>query len=213
MPTRPTEPPAPRTAIFGVLGGIASGKSAVARLLAGPRGRVIDADALAREALASPSLSSRLSEHFGPACLGPDGQPDREALAHRVFSSEEDRRLLESWIHPLVRERILSGLAEARALGLERVALDVPLLLENDDHHHLVGLCDVLVFVDADDEQRDRRAVQTRGWSAGEVARREAAQMPLDRKRERADFVITNNATLEELEQAVDRILVATGHA
>lgn len=192
--------------VLGVLGGIASGKSAVAALLAGGRGVVLDADRYAREALDSPDVLERLREAFGPSALGPDGHADRIFLAQRVFTDAEARRRLEGWIHPLVRERILSGLAAARERGAERVVLDVPLLLENDAEHGLARLCDHLVFVEASEATRAGRAT-SRGWAEGEVARREAAQMPLEDKRRRAAYVIHNDGTPDETKIQVDRLL------
>ncbi len=197
--------------MLAVLGGIASGKSAVAARLAGPRGRVLDADVLAHEALDDPLVIERLVETFGPQILDQGGHPDRERLARRVFDSPEDRRRLEGWIHPVVRARILAALGEAEASGVERVVLDVPLLLENDAQHGLLARCDHLVFVDAPLAERDRRAVAHRGWEPGEVARREAAQMPLEEKRRRANHLVSNDGTPEALNTQVDRVLAAIG--
>ncbi len=211
------ESPLPRpTVVLGVLGGIASGKSRVARALAGAEGRVIDADELAEEVLGLPEVVERIRERFGEGCLDREGRPDRDALAGLVFDPEtgdEARRALEGWTHPLVRARILERLREARAAGIPRVVLDVPLLLENDSRHGLVKQCDVLVFVDADLPARDRRARHARGWSPGEVARREATQLELDLKRKRADVVVSNNGSPEELEQEVSQALRRLGIA
>lgn len=192
-----------RPLVIGITGGIASGKSAVACLLVGSQGLVLAADAIAHEVLASDEVRSKVAAAFGPECLDADGQPDRAALAQRIFGDEEARRRLEGWIHPLVRARILERLNEAGSAGVPRVALDVPLLWENDEQHGFSRLCDAIVFVDSDADERDRRARETRGWTAGEVARREASQLALDEKRQRADFVLINRGGLEELEQAV----------
>lgn len=199
------------TVVIGVLGGIASGKSAVARLLAGARGVVLDADELAQEALDSAPVLARLRAAFGRGVLDRGGRADREALAELVFGDPEAKRLLESWIHPLVRERIVAGLAEARAAGRAPVVLDVPLLLENDHEHGLASSCDFLVFVAAGAAERERRAVATRKWRPGEVARREVAQVPPVQKRARARYVIDNDGSLSELESAVRRVLAAEG--
>lgn len=209
-PPPPGPAPSRQSLVLGVLGGISAGKSAVARLLAGPEGRVLDADLLAHEVLTSPEVTALVRERFGEGVLDAAGHPDRERLASRVFASEggaEARRTLEGWIHPRVRARILRELGEARTAGVPRIVLDVPLLLENEAQHGLVRECDALVFVDADEDVRDRRARGTRGWAAGEVLRREAAQLPLDEKRRRADFVVPNNESPEELEQAVGDVL------
>ena len=202
---------AARAITLGVLGGIASGKSEVARRLAGPGGCVIDADALARGQFESEELRQRLVARWGSSMLGPDGCVDRAALARRVFSDPEALRELEGWIHPLVRAKILEGLAEARAQGAERIVLDVPLLLENDAEHGLARMCDALVFVHAPAEERERRAVATRGWPPGEVARREAAQLPLADKRRRAQWVIQNDGNLEQLDRQIQAVLAELG--
>src|SRR6185503_16340812 len=123
-----------KTLVLGVLGGIASGKSAAARLLAGPDGVVISADELAREALDSPAVLARVRERFGDQAVGPDGRADRGFIARIVFDPERGRAArseLEGWTHPLVRARIAERLSAARAAGVPRVVLDVPLLLEN----------------------------------------------------------------------------------
>ncbi|MBI5363389.1 MAG: dephospho-CoA kinase [Planctomycetes bacterium] len=195
------------TRIFGVLGGIASGKSVVARRLAGPSGVVIDADAEARAVLASAELRPELVQAFGPAVLGPDGRPDRTALAARVFGDERARARLEALTHPRIRARMSAALEEALARGVPRVVLDVPLLVENAAQHGLLARCHELWFVDASSESREARAQATRGWKAGEVERRERAQRPLDEKRMLADVVLPNTGTLAELEAAVDRVL------
>jgi dephospho-CoA kinase len=187
-----------------VLGGIASGKSQVARRLAGATGLLIDADALAHEVLASAAVTEWVRVRFGAQVLGPDGRPDRAALARVVFADEAARRELEGWIHPRVRDRMRAELE--RAAHFDVAVLDVPLLLENDAVHGLCAQVDLLVFVDAPLSARDQRARAARGWSAGEVQRREALQMPLAEKRARADVVIDNSGDLAALERAVDLV-------
>jgi dephospho-CoA kinase len=190
-----------------VLGGIASGKSRVAELLAGPRGVVIDADRLAHEALDEPAVRERIRARFGPGVFGSAGGVDRGLLAREVFGDPGARAALEGWVHPRVRERIAAALARARQEGAARVVLDVPLLLENEGQHGLLALCDRLVFVDAPAEARERRAMAARGWAAEELARREAAQLPLAEKRARAQHVIENDGDLAALAAAVSDLL------
>jgi len=207
-PGPPSRDAAPR--VIGVLGGIASGKSAAARALAGPDGWTVSADEIAHEVLRSPEVAALLRARFGPEALGRDGAPDRAWLARRVFdpaSGAEDRAAIEGWTHPRVRARILERLQEARRAGVPRVVLDVPLLLENDARHGLARRCDVLVFVDASDEERDRRAQEARGWPPGEVARREAFQLPLAEKRALANHVLDNNGTPAELAERAASLL------
>ena len=201
-------PPAPPPLVIGVLGGIASGKSAAARLIAGLDGLVLDADRIAHEALASDEVTALVAERFGLEALDPSsGRPDRARLAKIAFEDPEARRSLERWIHPRVRDRIRAELDAARERGIPRVVLDVPLLLENAAEPGLARRCHVLVFVDADDRRREERAIRRRGWSQGEVARRESAQLPLGEKRRRADFVLSNRGSEQDLERAVPDLL------
>ncbi|MFO1009029.1 MAG: dephospho-CoA kinase [Planctomycetota bacterium] len=195
------------TRILGVLGGIASGKSVVARALAGSDGVVVDADHEARLVLASDEVKRELVATFGPWALRPDGEPDREALAARVFSAPAERAKLEALTHPRVRDRIRRAVEAALARGVPRVVLDVPLLVENEAQHGLLSRCHELWFVDASLETRDARAQTSRGWKPGEVERRERAQRPLSEKRALADVVLSNEGTAAELEAAVQRAL------
>lgn len=195
----PRSPERPHPHVVGVLGGIASGKSAAAAALAGPDGRVLSADAAAHAALALPEVVQLIAQRHGPEVLGPDGAVDRPALGARVFDDADARKELEGWIHPRVREMLWAAFEAAVRDGVPRLVLDVPLLLENAEQHGLLELCDTLVFVDAPIEERDRRAVQDRGWKPGEVARRERAQMPLGDKRARADHILRNDRGKDEL--------------
>jgi dephospho-CoA kinase len=195
--------------VIGILGGIASGKSAVARFLAGNSGLVLDADAFARGVLEDPETLAWLAQTFGPEVLNEAGQADREALGKIVFSDSAAREKLEGWILPVVRERLWAGLTEARATGCSPIVLDVPLLLEHEADHGLTRECDFLVFIETDAEDRERRAQERRGWSAGEVARRERVQIPLKEKRARARHVVENRAGIVELEARVNEILEA----
>lgn len=198
----PSTPPAhSRPLVVGILGGIASGKSTAAELLAGPDGLVLDADSIAHEVLASDEVTAKVREHFGASVLDASGRPDRRALGALVFDPVDGpghRQALEGWIHPRVRATILSRLEAARAARVSCVVLDVPLLLENDSLHHLVDACHALVFVDVPHGARRARAAD-RGWEPGELERREASQLPLREKRARADHVLPNDGDLDLL--------------
>lgn len=199
-----------RTRVLGLLGGIASGKSEVARLLAGTDGVVLDADRIAHAVLESPPLRAWLAERFGPALVA-GAQVDRAALAAKVFAEPAARAELEARVHPLVRAALREGIEQARARGVPLVVLDVPLLLENEATHHLTEACDALVFVEADAKVREERARARRGWATDELARREALQLPLAAKRARADFVLANDGDLSELRAAVERVRATLG--
>jgi dephospho-CoA kinase len=168
---------------------------------------VVDADRLAHEVLEETGVRERVRERFGPGVFGASGRIDRAELARAVFRDAGGRAALEQWVHPRVRERIAAEIARAREQRAERIVLDVPLLLENEREHGLLELVDELVFVDAPADVRERRAREARGWPAGELARREAAQLPLAAKRARARHLIDNAGDLAALEAAVSDLL------
>jgi dephospho-CoA kinase len=211
-PANPRGPEASRRSfVVGVFGGIASGKSAVARMLAGKEGIVIDADRIAREILESPGVRFDLLTAFGGRVFHLDGKPDRGVIARTVFSNRGARAKLEAFTHPPIRAKIRAELQAARKAGVPVIVLDVPLLLENDAGHGLLAECDETVFVDASDELREARASAARGWRPGEVARREAVQMPLAAKRARAGRVVENRGSLAELEASVETLAAELG--
>lgn len=199
MPTMPAIPDAggaepapfrPRTpVVIGLLGGIAAGKSAVARLFAAHGLQVVDADGEARQVAAEPAVLDEVARQLGPG-LVVDGKLDRAAAGALVFRDPAARSRLEAIFHPRIRARVLQALDAARAAG-RSVLLDAPLLLEGG----LIAWCDHVVFVDAAAPVRAARAA-ARGWAAGELARREAAQAPLADKRARAGFVVQNDGDL-----------------
>lgn len=117
--------------VFGVLGGIASGKSTVADALAGPGGIILSADAEAHAALELPEIQERLLERFGPSAISADGTTDRAALGQIVFGDMAARKDLESWIHPVVRARLWEAFRAAVETGTSTIVVDVPLLLES----------------------------------------------------------------------------------
>jgi len=195
--------------IVGLAGGIASGKSAVARLLHAAGAVVLNADTLAHDALRAPDVRDRVVAAFGTGVLAPDGEVDRSRLAAKVFGNPERLGQLESMIHPKVFEAIDRAIGNLGSENGKRAILviDAPLLFETG----LDGLADAVIFVEAPIELREARAAKTRGWAPGEVARRETHQISPEEKRERATWVIENKGTLEELEDRVREILARIG--
>jgi dephospho-CoA kinase len=184
----------------GLTGGVGSGKSTVALLLAARGAIVIDADALAREVVepGTPGLAA-LVERFGAGIVTPDGALDRAALAGIAFSDDSARADLEAIVHPLVARRsaeIMSGLPEDAI-----VVYDVPLLVEND----LAGDFDTVVVVEADVETRVRRLVR-RGLSEEDARARIAVQASDDQRRAVADELLRNDGSRDELADAVDAL-------
>jgi dephospho-CoA kinase len=197
--------------VVGLLGGIGSGKSTVASLLAESGAEVVDADRLAHEVLRTPEGRSRVVSRFGREVLGPDGELDRKRLAAVVFADRRSLEDLNAIIHPAVLEEILARVRSHRA-GARRGAgsasgllvLDVPLLSESP----LRNDCDALVFVDAEREVRQER-LRVRGWDSGELERRESFQAPLEEKSRMAGFRIDNSGSLEETRAAVGRLVAS----
>jgi len=186
--------------LVGLTGNIAAGKTTVARMLAARGATIIDADALARDAVAVGSAGHRaIVERWGDDVLGPDGDLDRAALRQLVFQEPTELEALNAIVHPEVsrlREELVS---EARERGDRILVCDIPLLFER----RLVDDFDRLVLVDAPRPLRLERLVRDRGLSHTEAMNMIAAQMPAELKRARADFVIVNDADLATLEERV----------
>ena len=194
----------------GLTGGIGSGKSAVAALLAARGAVVVDADQLSREVVEPGTEGlAQVVAAFGPDVLRPDGSLDRAALAGRVFGpagTAADRARLESIVHPLVGARadelIAAAAADERAghgagSGLVLV-YDVPLLVENG----LGPGYDVVVVVDAIESTRLER-LELRGLPEQEARDRMAAQAGRAERLAAADIVVDNNGSTADLERAV----------
>jgi len=195
--------------ILGLAGGVGSGKSAVARIL-GELGYVVsDSDAGARAVLERAHVIEELVAAFGDGVLDGEGKPDRRAIADAVFGNEAKRKQLESIVHPRLHEERTALIESARAEHAAGVVIDAPLLFEAGVDTE----CDAVIFVDTPREIRLRRVVEGRGWSEAELARREAAQMPLGEKRDRSGAVVANDGDLADLRARVVSALETLKHA
>lgn len=182
----------------GLTGGVASGKSTVAAMLADLGAVVIDADALAREVVRAGTPGfDRVVEEFGPELVGPDGELDRPALGRLVFGDEAARKRLEAIVHPLVFERYAELEEEAPADAL--VVHDIPLLAESGR----AGDFDAVIVVDAPRETQVDRMTRERGWSVEDAASRIAAQASGEDRLAIATHVILNTGTIEDLRARV----------
>ena len=193
---------APHPPTLGLTGGIGAGKSTVARILAEEGCLVCDSDALAREALNHPSIRAEILSWWGDRVRAPDGAIDRAKLGELVFSSLGDRKRLESLVHPWI-ERHREQLFASPPPGTRALVIDAPLLLEAG----LGAVCHRVIFVDSPLELRLERVRANRGWSAEELARREAAQWPLDQKRACAHHVVSNEGDPASLRAQVRAVL------
>ncbi|WP_242335695.1 MULTISPECIES: dephospho-CoA kinase [Anaeromyxobacter] len=189
--------------VIGLTGGIATGKSTFAAALRSRGVPVIDADALARAVVepGTPALSE-IARVFGPGVLDARGALDRRALGAIVFSDPEARRRLEEITHPAIRAAMVAETARLAGLGHDLAFYDVPLLFE-------VGLdaaLDSVVVVWAPRDVQRARVVRRDGSTPAEADARLAAQLPIDEKARRADFLV-DNADEEDLGPKADRLL------
>ena len=177
--------------VLGLAGGVGSGKSTVAAIFRRWGATVVDADALGHRALEIPSIRSRLLRAWGPGILR-NGRVDRPALARLAFRSKREVARLNRLVHPAILREIRRRIAGARGW----VVLDAALLFES----RADALCDRVVYVSAPRRERVRRSAG-RGWSPGEVARRERFQWPVAYKRKKADYVLDNTGPRSRLEK------------
>lgn len=190
--------------LVGLTGGIGSGKSTVAALLAERGAVVVDADAVARDVVTPGSEGlAEVVAAFGGSVLAPDGTLDRTVLAALVFADEAARRRLEAIVHPRVAAVIaarIAHLAADPALPPDAVVVvDHPLIVETGQQ----GRFDAVVVVEADPEDRVARVVRARGLVPEQVRARMATQASDAERREHATDVLTNDGDLVALEEAV----------
>lgn len=198
--------------VIGLIGGIGSGKSAVARgLMARQSFLLIDADAIGHEVLKLEDVKQHITSRFGAEVFDPTGEIDRSKLARQVFGPDEAsqlaRRDLNKIVHPKIGEAISTQIQNARDSArrepgsMQGVLLDAAILLETG----WKNMCDAVVYVDAAPEVRERRVRETRGWTLSDWKKREDSQLNLETKRQAANVIINNSGPLDvavdELEQ------------
>jgi dephospho-CoA kinase len=184
--------------VIGLTGNIASGKSAVAHMLADLGADIVDADVVAHEVTAAGTEeTAAIAERFGPSVLGDDGAIARPVLGRIVFSDAQALTDLEAIVHPGVRRRVYERLERSTA----RVAvLEAIKLLEGP----LVEHVDTVWVVTARRDVRIARLVSDRGMSAADAAGRVDAQSPEEEKVRRADVVLHNDGSVDDLHQQVE---------
>lgn len=199
------------TRLIALSGGIGTGKSTVARLLAEAGAVVIDADAIVHELQAPGSpLLAEMTAAFGPEILDANGALDRARLADRVFRDPAERQRLNAIVHPRVGAEMARRSQEARSAGAPLIVLDIPLYFESRprDRDAARGGNDATVLVYAPRAVQIERTVARDRCTRAEAERRIAAQLPIDDKRALADYVIDNGGGLADTERQV-RDLVA----
>jgi dephospho-CoA kinase len=194
-----------RKLVVGLIGGVASGKSLVARQFAELGGAVLDGDRAGHEVLRLPEVERAIRERWGEQVFDREGHVVRAAVAQIVFQGDPAARheldYLQQLTHPRIGEMLVRQLQQARDdARVPVIVLDAPVMLEAG----WSNVCDKMVFVDAPRELRLARARQ-RGWSEEDFTRREGVQASLDAKRARADVVIDNSGTPESTQAQTER--------
>ena len=189
--------------VFGLTGGIGMGKTTAAEILKQRGVAVVDTDEIARDVVepGQPALEE-IRRDFGDVVIGANGRLRREEMARRVFKDETARRLLEAIVHPHIRERWLAQVAHWRAENKSAGVVVIPLLFETDAARHFdFTIC----LACSAGIQRSRLA--DRGWSAGEIEQRVAAQWPIEKKMAASDFVVWTEGTVAVLEEQLARVI------
>jgi len=183
---------------IGLTGGIAAGKSEALKAFARLGAATLSSDAVVHELLESEPLRGRLEERWGPEVVSPAGV-DRAKIGEIVFADPEELTWLEAQIHPLVQERTAAWLLSLPE-GTEVAVVEVPLLFEVGGDRPFDA---TVAVVTADEVRRERAAA--RGHAL--VDEREARQLTQPEKAERADHVVENDGSVEDLEQALSALL------
>jgi dephospho-CoA kinase len=186
--------------LIGLTGGIASGKSTVAKLLAGHGAEIIDADEVARQVVEIGSSGlAMVVEEFGPTILHPDGTLDRAVLSDVVFADPARRVALEQILHPLIKMKTTELFSKASA---DVVVYSVPLLVEAKVDYPF----DLVVTVEAGLENQTARLIDSRGMTAERAESITAAQATTAERAAMADLVIDSSGTLEQLSEQAHKL-------
>ncbi|WP_332629101.1 dephospho-CoA kinase [Halalkalibacter flavus] len=190
--------------LIGLTGGIASGKSTVSEIIQSKGIPVIDADQISREVVEPGTEALQLiSEHFGQSVINEDGTLARKKLGEIIFEHPEERQILNKIVHPAVRNRMNELKERYVEEGEKTIVFDIPLLFESDLFH----LVDKVLLVYVDEETQLKRLMNRDLAGEKDAKLRIASQMPLQKKRERADAIIDNSSTVEETRRQLEEIL------
>jgi dephospho-CoA kinase len=193
--------------LLGLTGGIGMGKSTAAAYLQQRQLKVIDTDLLARELVqrGQPALQE-IRDAFGDEIVGRDGELRRDIMARRVFSDPTRRRQLEAILHPRIRERWTVTAQGWAAAGVSLGVVVIPLLFETGAAHHFQATICV-----ACSPGTQLARLRPRGWSDDEIARRNSAQWPVEKKMQASTFVVWSEGTPGVHFQQLERILHTLG--
>jgi len=186
-----------------ITGSAGSGKTLVCNRFKSLGLDVIFLDALAREVVAPGSVAlQKIARHFGKRVLSPNGTLNRKVLRQVMINDAQDRKIIERFIHPRITELMNQQVSEAEKRGEALILVEVPLLFEK----RIEKQFQVVILVVADQDVKVKRLMDRDNISRRDAMGLLNVQMTDDQKRDRADFVITNNGFKDEVFQSVDRI-------
>ena len=191
--------------VCGLTGGVGMGKSTAAGFLGRHGVPIVDTDELARELVqpGQPALGE-IQSAFGSRVIGPGRELNREELARIIFADIQARRAVEAILHPRIQERWLTRIDTWRAEDRPIAVVVIPLLFETRAEAHFDRILCVACSVAA---QRER--LKARGWTPEQIDQRNAAQLPVEQKIDRADFVIWTEGGLENQSAQIKRVLAS----
>ncbi|TDL34342.1 dephospho-CoA kinase [Jeotgalibacillus sp. S-D1] len=190
--------------IIGLTGGIASGKSTIAKWLLENGYTVIDADISARKVVEPKQEAYRkIIEQFGQQIVAENGIIDRAQLGAIVFGNEAEREKLNRIVHPAVRKDMLDQQEKAVKNGAKTVILDIPLLFESQ----LQWMVEKIIVVYIAQEEQLKRLMLRNDYTEAEALARISSQLPLEEKRKQADAVIDNTGSIEQSVQQMKALL------
>jgi dephospho-CoA kinase len=188
--------------VIGLTGGLASGKTTVAKIFEQLGAKVVDADLIARDILKKGTkVFRKIVEAFGDGIIGKEGEVDRKKLADIIFHDEEARKRLNAITHPPIRRRIVEEIARLKR-SANVIILDVPLLIEAG----FTDLVDVVIVVNAREEQQVKRLMSRNRMTKEEALLRIRTQLSMSTKLNFADYVIDNNGSLDKTKENVKMV-------
>jgi dephospho-CoA kinase len=192
--------------VVGLTGGIASGKSTVAAMLAEAGAAIVDADRIAHEVVRRDRPAwQEVVRRFGEGILRPDGEIDRGRLGSLVFADPEARRDLERIVHPRVFQEMLAAVERlGREATARLIVCDIPLLFESG----LQRWFPAVILVAVPEPLQMERLMARDGLTLEDARARVQAQMPIERKRTLASHIVDNSGPLEATRRQVERLLV-----
>lgn len=189
---------------IGLTGGIASGKSTVAKMISNYHIPIVDADKIARQVVEpGEPVFCQIIETFGEDLILPDGNLNRKKLGDMIFNNKEKRETLNQMIHPKIGETMMRKVKQYEESHQKSVVLDIPLLFESK----LTHLVDKILLVYVNDDLQTKRLMERNHLTLEEAKSRITSQLPLFQKKAMSDYIIDNSGSREETQKQVHDVL------